>query len=362
MRLLPRICCLAVLSFCLVGARAAVERSVFGTTPEGAKIEAFTLRNPSGATAKVITYGAILADLRMPDREGRLASVIRETVFSAENLARGFPQSGAIIGRFANRIAHGRFTLDGKQYQVTTNLGRHHLHGGQVGFDKVIWQAEPLEEAREPAVRLTYVSRDGEEGYPGNLTVNVTYTLTADQALRIEYRASSDKPTPVNLTNHAYFNLAGSGDVVDHVLTVFAERYTAVDASLIPTGELKSVIGTPLDFLQPKRIGSRVGEFAGPKRYDHNFVLTAAVATDGARPAARVVEPRSGRVMEVWTSEPGMQLYTSMLDGTHRGPGFYCLETQHYPDSINQPGFPSTVLRPGETFRSTTEFRFSVER
>jgi len=345
-------------------AAPGVERSSFGRTSEGIDVEAFTLTNRHGATAKIITYGAILADLRVPDRDGKLASVVREiTPASPQGFDRGFRESGAVFGRFANRIAHGRFTLDGREVQVTTNAGAHHLHGGRKNFSRVVWKTSPARQDPAPSLELTYLSSDGEEGFPGNLTVTVTYTLTHDNVLRIDYRATTDKPTVVNLTNHAYFNLAGSGDVLDHPLEINADRYTAVDADLIPTGEIKLVRETPLDFTRPTPLGARVAQLGAGRRYDNNFVLNRAANATAPTFAARVRDPRSGRSMEVWTTEPGVQLYTSQLhaEGAAGRFGFYCLETQHFPDSPNHPNFPSTILRPGQTFRSTTEFRFSAK-
>ena len=346
--------------------KAGVERGVFGRTADGTTVDLFTLTNQRGATAKVTTYGAIVTDLRVPDRDGRLGPVVREIVASEQGFERGFGQSAAVFGRFANRIAHGKFTLDGREYQVTRNIPPHHLHGGTKNFSKVIWQATVVSGASAPAVELTYVSADGEEGFPGKLTAVVTYTLTHDNVLRIDYRATTDKPTPVNLTNHAYFNLAGSGDTLDHELTLNADRYTVVDRDLIPTGEIKTVAESPLDFRRPTAIGARAEQLGSSRRYDHNFVLNRAAGDQSLALAARVREPRSGRIMEVWTTEPGVQLYTSILtppDAKETSPrqGFYCLETQHFPDSVNHPQFPSTILRPGETFRSTTEFRFSAK-
>jgi len=345
---------------------AGVERSVFGRTPDGVDVEAFTLKNDRGAIAKVITYGAIVADLKMPDREGRLAGVVREIVPSEQGFQRGFGQSAAVFGRVANRIAGGKFTLDGREYQVTRNLGAHHLHGGAKNFSKVIWQPVIPANAKAPSVELAYVSADGEEGFPGKLTAVVTYTLMHDNVLRIDYRATSDKPTPVNLTNHAYFNLAGGGDAVDQELTLNADRYTVADADLIPTGEIKTVADSPLDFRRPTPLGARAAQLGSGRRYDHNFVVNRRDGDSSLVFAARARDPRSGRTMEVWTTEPGVQLYTSILtapDTKETTPrlGFFCLETQHFPDSVNHPAFPSTIIRPGQTFRSTTEFRFSVK-
>jgi aldose 1-epimerase len=302
----------------------------------------------------------------MPDREGRLKSVVREIVPSEQGFQRGFPSSAAVFGRVANRIAGARFTLDGREYQVTRNNGAHHIHGGAKNFSKVVWQASLPRGAKSPSIELTYISADGEEGFPGRLTAMVTYTLTNDNILRIDYRATTDQATPINLTNHAYFNLAGGGDAVDHELTLNADRYTVVDADLIPTGEIRSVAGSPLDFRRPALLGARATQLGTSRRYDHNFVHNRRDGDAALTFAARVREPRSGRVMEVWTTEPGVQLYTSIL--TPPAPnepapraGFLCLETQHFPDSVNHPEFPSTILRPGQTFRSTTEFRFSAK-
>lgn len=343
-----------------------VERSVFGRTPDGGTVELFTLTNSRGAVARIITLGAIVADLRMPDRDGRLASVVREITPSEQGFQRGFPNAAAVFGRVANRIAKARFTLDGREYQVTRNSGNNHIHGGTKNFSKVVWQAAIPAGAKAPSVELTYVSADGEEGFPGKLTAVVTYTLTPDNTLRLEYRATSDKPTPINLTNHAYFNLAGGGDSVDHELTLDADRYTVVDAELIPTGEIKTVADSPLDFRRPAALGARASQLGASRRYDHNFIVNRPAGDSALVFAARARDPRSGRTMEVWTTEPGVQLYTSILtppDAKETSPrvGFFCLETQHYPDSVNHPAFPSTILRPGQTFRSTTEFRFSAK-
>ena len=347
-------------------AAPAVQRAGFGRTAEGVLVEQFTLTNRRGATARIITLGAILADLRVPDREGKLASVVRETVASEQGFQRGFGQAAAVFGRVANRIGGARFALDGHEYAVTRNNGVHHIHGGTKNFSRVIWQPTSPTDPKSAAVSLTYVSADGEEGFPGRLTATVTYTLTEDNTLRIDYRATTDKPTPINLTNHAYFNLAGAGDVLDQELTLNADRTTVVDADLIPTGAITAVAGTPLDFRRPTPIGARAAQLTGGRRYDHNFVINRPPGDESLAFAARVHDPRSGRVMETWTTQPGVQLYTSPLGAPAANEklprfGFFCLETQHYPDSINRPEFPSTVLRPGETFRSTTEFRFSAK-
>jgi aldose 1-epimerase len=274
-----------------------------------------------------------------------------------EAYLKGFGGAAAVIGRVANRIAKARFTLDGVEYKLAANSGSNHIHGGRVGFARVVWQARALP-ARDDAAsaQFTYVSRDGEEGYPGTLTVRVTYTLTDANELRLEYEATTDKATPVNLTNHAYFNLAGFGDVLDHELWLAADRYTPADGELIPTGEIASVKGTPLDFTTSTRVGARIEQLKPrPNGYDHNYVINGG--GQSLVLAARVTEPRSGRVMEMRTTEPGVQLYT----GNHLQHRGLCLETQHYPDSVNQPQFPSTILRPGQTFRSTTSFVFSAK-
>ncbi|MEO5958630.1 MAG: aldose epimerase family protein [Opitutaceae bacterium] len=352
----------SVLGLC--AADSAVQRTEFGRAADGTVIEAFTLTNQRGATAKVITYGAIVADLRVPDRDGKLAGVVKEIAFSEANYTRGFPQSAAIIGRVANRISGAKFTLDGKVYPVAANAGQHHIHGGRKGFDKVLWQGQPATSPDGPAAKLTYVSKDGEESYPGTLALTVTYTLTNTNTLRIDYHATTDKPTPLNLTNHAYLNLAGEGDVLDTVLMLNATRYTVSGPGLIPTGEFKTVKDSPLDFTQPTAIGARAEQLGDGRRYDHNFVIERTNPTALVF-AARAAEPRTGRLLEVWTTQPGVQLYTSPLGAVAANAparlGFFCLETQHYPDSVNRPEFPSTILRPGETFRSTTEYRFSVK-
>lgn len=334
--------------------------------PDGAEASLYTLSSLGGLRMSVTDFGGAITALWVPDRQGAPADVVLG-YDTLEGYLAGKVFFGSIIGRFGNRIARGRFTLDGVGYSLPLNNGLNHLHGGPSGFDRALWQAKP---ASESVLRLTRTSPDGEEGYPGNLHVQVDYTLSAD-AVRIDYRAETDRPTPVNLTNHSYFNLAGhqSGPILDHELTVFAERFTPTDAGLIPTGDLRAVEGTSFDFREPRRIGEKIGaedeqlRFAGG--YDHNFVLTRQ--GDGLEIAARVREPRSGRILEVLTTEPGVQFYSgNFLDGSERGKGGhayaqrtgFCLETQHYPDSPNQPAFPSTILRPGERFASTTIYRF----
>lgn len=337
-----------------------VTRGVFGRTPDGVDVESYTLRNGRGAVAKVITYGAILADLQIPDRTGLRVGVVRETVASEKGFAQGFSQAAAVFGRVANRISQARFTVDGVEYRLKANEGPHHLHGGSRAFNRVLWRAT-VPDPKRASVELHYVSRDGEDGFPGTLAVTVTYTLTDDQTLRLDYRATTDRATPLNLTNHAYFNLAGGGDVLDHEMEIAARRIAVTGEDLIPTGALAPVEGTVADFTRPARLAARAGQLTRKSRYDHPFVLDSAVVEQGLRFAARVVEPESGRRMEVWTTEPCLQLYTSPLSEQPviARVGFFCLETQHVPDSVNRPEFPSTLLRPGDVFLSTTEYRFS---
>jgi aldose 1-epimerase len=354
-------------------AKAGVLKTAFGLTKEGVAVEQYTLTNRRGAIAKVITYGATLTELVVPDRGGKPANVVLGYDRLEPYLA-GVPYFGSTVGRVGNRIAKGRFTLDGKAYTLAVNNGPNHLHGGIKGFDKVVWKARALPGAAA-SIEFTYRSPDGEEGYPGTLDAAVVYTLTDDNELRLEYTATTDKATPVNLTNHSYFNLAGdgSGDILGHVLTIAADEYTPVDEALIPTGELKAVKGTVFDFTAPTAIGARIAKvpIAPPVGYDHNFVLRKADAAGAPRLAARVVEPKTGRTMEVLTTEPGVQFYSgNFLDGTlknrHGVPygkhAAFCLETQHYPDSVNHPAFPSTILAPGQTYRTTTVYRFGTEK
>jgi aldose 1-epimerase len=345
--------------------QARVRKSSFGKLPDGTAVDLYTLANANGLIAKVATYGTIITELHVPDRRGELCDV----VLGFDNLAqylKGHPYFGCTVGRVANRIAKGRFTLDGQTYALAINNGPNHLHGGLKGFDKVVWQAEPQAGA---AVMFTYASPDGEEGYPGTLTVAVTIALTDANELRLDYSATTNKPTPVNLTNHSYFNLAGDGDVLGHELMIAADRYTPSDSTLIPTGEIKPVKGTPLDFRQSQPIGSRFAQIhSHPAGYDHNYVLNAD--GKGLALAARAYEPRSGRVMEVHTTQPAVQLYTAnFLDGSltgirgvvYRQHSAFCLETQHFPDSVNQPSFPSVILRPGQIYHHTTVHKFLTQ-
>jgi aldose 1-epimerase len=349
--------------------KAAPTKSAFGKTKEGTAVDLYTLTNRHGMVAKITTYGATLTELQVPDKSGRLTNVVLGYDRLEPYLA-GVPYFGSTIGRVGNRIAKGRFTLNGKTYTLATNNGPNHLHGGNKGFDKVVWQAQPAPGAN--AITFTYRSPDGEEGYPGTLLASVTYTLTDDNEIRLEYTATTDKPTPVNLTNHSYFNLAGdgAGDILGHELMLAADRFTPVDDTLIPTGELKPVKGTVFDFTTPTVIGARIQQVPGPAPvgYDHNYVLRNSGGSLAL--AARVVEPKSGRWMEVLTTEPGIQFYSgNFLDGTlknragvpYNKHAAFCLETQHFPDSVNQPAFPSTILEPGKRYATTTVYRFGAK-
>ncbi len=347
-------------------------KASFGRTTEGVEVEIYTLKNRHGMVAKIMTYGATLTELHVPDKHGNIADV----ALGFDNLEaylKGHPFFGSTAGRVANRIAKGRFTLNQKTYTLAANNGPNHLHGGLKGFDKRVWKASTQASGSEISVKLAYRSVDGEEGYPGNLDVLVIYTLTDRNELRVDYEARTDADTPVNLTNHTYFNLAGPvGDtILGHELHLNADHYTPVDDTSIPTGEIASVKGTVMDFTKPTLIGARINNVGGdPGGYDHNYVLNKPVPRSLTL-AARVHEPKSGRVMEVLTTEPGVQLYTgNYLDGTLTGKSGqryvkrygFCLECQHYPDSINQPKFPSVVLKPGQTYTQTTVHRFSVRK
>lgn len=355
----------------------------FGLTPDGRDCRLYTLENAAGLRADISDYGGTIVRLLAPDRSGRLADVVLG-FDRAEGYVAHTSYFGCLVGRVANRIAGSKFSLDGRTFTLATNNTPAgipcQLHGGLRGFDRALWRAEPLTTSAGPALRLHYRSVDGEEGYPGNLDVTVTYTL-AGSALHLDYVATTDQPTPVNLTNHTYFNLAGegSGSVLDHVLTLHARRYTPANAGMIPTGEIAPVAGTPFDFTTPHALGERIAaphpQLQLGAGYDHNFVIDRDGAAPAAGtpsepvPAATVWEPRSGRLLEVLTTEPGVQLYTgNFLDGSLQGKGGeayqhrhgFCLETQHFPDSPNQPTFPSVILRPGAVFQSTTVFRFSA--
>lgn len=351
----------------------AIARASFGATADGQPVDTFTLRNANGIEMRVISLGGIITHLSTPDRAGTMSDIVLG-FDSVDGYLKEHPYFGAIIGRYGNRIGKARFAIDGTEYQLAANNGPNHLHGGVKGFDKVVWNAAPETTADGQRVVFTRTSADGEEGYPGALSVTVIYTLTDRNELAIDYEATTDKPTHVNLTHHSYFNLAGhnSGDILGHELMIEADRYTPVDDTLIPTGALAPVAGTPFDFTQPTAIGARINQTADQqitygKGYDHNWVVNGS----GFRRAARVVELRSGRTLEVATTEPGLQFYSgNFLDGTVTGKSGavyahrtgFCLETQHYPDTPNKPAFPTTLLKPGETYRTRTVYTFGVQR
>lgn len=343
-----------------------IKSEPFGTAPNGQQVQLYTLTNANGMTVKITNYGAIVTSIQTPDRDGNMG----EVALGFDNID-GYvpndPHFGGIVGRYANRIAKGKFILDGQEYTLAVNDKPNHLHGGITGFDRVVWQAEPLQ--KQNAIRLTYVSKDGEEGYPGNLTVVVTYTLTGFNALKIDYEATTDKATPVNLTNHSYFNLSAGKekDILHHIVTIHADQFTATDKTLIPTGELASVKGTPYDFTTPTRVGDRIENLQG-YGYDLNYVVRNG--GDKLVHAATVEDPSTGRVMQVQTTQPGIQFYTAYhLDGTltgHNNTTYnryagLCLEAQHFPDSPNQESFPSTILKPGEKYSETTVYKFEVK-
>ena len=351
-------------------------RTSFGKTADGKPVDLYLLKNKNGVEVAITTYGGAVVSLKVPDRNGKLGDVVLgyDSLEGYENDKAYF---GAIVGRYANRIAHAQFTLDGKTYTLAKNNGENSLHGGIKGFNKKVWTAKAIPGKDDQSLELSYISKDGEEGFPGNLKVTVTYMLMDSNKLRIEYSATTDKKTVVNLTNHSYFNLAGpgSGDILGHVLQIEADKFTPVDSSLIPTGELRDVAGTPFDFRKLTAMGARIDSDNEQIKlgggYDHNFVLRSWEKPSGETPAARVVEPKSGRVLEVWTTLPGMQLYTgNFLDGTAKGKGgiaytrrsAFCLETQYYPDSPNQPKFPSPVLPTGERYHAMTIYKFSTEK
>jgi aldose 1-epimerase len=351
----------------------STKKSTFGKTPDGEQVDLYTLTNKNGVEAAITTYGGAVVSLKVPDRHGTLEDIVLG-YDSVDGYVNDKSYFGAIIGRYGNRIGHAQFTLDGKTYTLAKNNGENTLHGGIKGFNKAPWTAKEIPAKDGQALELTYLSKDGEEGFPGNLHVRVIYTLTDSNELKIDYSATTDKKTVVNLTNHSYFNLAGSGDILGHVLMIEADKFTPVDPGLIPTGELRDVAGTPFDFRKPTAIGARINaddeQIKLGGGYDHNFVLRRKMG-DPISLAARVVEPASGRILEVWTTEPGMQFYTgNFLDGSVHGKGgaayakrsAFCLETQHFPDSPNHPKFPSTVLKPGERYHTTTIYRFSVEK
>lgn len=354
--------------------KASIEKSSFGTTKEGVALDLYTLKNEAGMTVTITNYGGTIVSWTAPDKNGKYEDITLGCD-SISDYEKGVPYFGAIVGRYGNRIAKGKFKLDGKTYTLATNNGANHLHGGIKGFDKVVWTATPIE-GPQAALKLTYTSKDMEEGYPGNLAVEVVYTLLRDNALKIEYTATTDKTTVVNLTNHAYFNLSGDMNttILDHEIAINSDKFLPVDKTLIPTGEPQSVKGTPFDFTTSYKIGERINDtlneqikFGGG--YDHAWIINNDEIK--IRPAAMLYEPTSGRTMEVLTSEPAIQFYTgNFLNGTVTGKGgvIYkkrsglCLETEHYPDSPNQPKFPTTTLKPGETYSTTTVYRFSVKK
>lgn len=339
--------------------------------PDGSTVEVYTLRNRHGMEARIATYGGIVTSLTASDRKGQFADVVLGYETLKEYL-KASPYFGALIGRYGNRIAHGRFTLNGTTHSLATNNSPNALHGGLTGFDKVVWKVAKAEIVREgPQLTLRYLSPDGEEGYPGNLSVTAVYTVTPENALQLDYTATTNRDTVVNLTQHSYFNLRGRGDVLGHILQVKADRYTPVDATLIPTGEVRPVEGTPFDFRTPTAIGARIDaedeQLRFGKGYDHNWVINKPAA--GMEVQASIYEPDTGRVLEVLSAEPGLQFYSgNFLDGSNKGKGGrvytfrsgFCVEPQHFPDSPNHPQFPSTVLRPGQIYRNTIIYRFKV--
>jgi aldose 1-epimerase len=361
---------------CLVGCAgmssqttSSITKAPFGKTLDGTPVELYTLRNGCGMAATIMTYGGIVTSLKVPDKNGKFSDV----VLGYDNLG-GYltnsPYFGALIGRYGNRIAKGQFTLDGQAYTLATNNVPNALHGGLKGFDKVVWAAKEVETFYGPGLELTYLSKDGEEGYPGNLSVKAIYVVTEKDELLVQFTATTDKDTVVNLTHHSYFNLRGSGDILDHVVFINADKITPVDITLIPTGELMPVAGTPFDFRKPTVIGARIKDDNEQLKfgtgYDHNWVINKKA---GLSLAASVYEPTTGRVMEVFTTSPGIQFYTgNFLDGTIKGKGgqvyqfrdAFCFEPQHFPDSPNHPAFPTTELKPGETYHNTIIYKFSV--
>jgi aldose 1-epimerase len=373
-RLLPLLAVLSLGAAMTANAATRIERKPFGKTPAGETVELFTFTRAGAPTIAVTNLGGHIVSILAPDRAGRVADV----TLGYEDFAGYLGDTsyfGSLVGRYANRIAKGRFTLDGKTYTLATNNGPNSLHGGPTGFQKRVWTPKVVSGKDGDALELTYVSRDGEEGYPGTLTAKVVYSLRADGGLAIDYTATTDAPTVVNLTNHAYFNLAGEGEgtILGHEMQIEADAYTPVDATLIPTGERRPVEGTPFDFRKPVAIGARIDaadeQLKAGGGYDHNYVLRGT--TGELRLAARVTEPKNGRVLEVLTTEPGVQFYSgNFLDGKVVGKsgkayvrrGAFCLEAQHFPDSPNQPGFPPVVLRPGQAYRQTTVYKVTVQK
>jgi aldose 1-epimerase len=371
-RILPLTLCTVIVAGCssTPQARSQISRQPFGRTRDGTEVFLFTLRNNKGAEARISNYGGIVTSLKVPDRHGHLGDV----VLGYDNLddyLKDSPFFGALIGRYGNRIARGHFALDGKEYTLATNNYPNALHGGNKGFDKVVWQPTVVATPEGAGLKLTYLSKDGEEGYPGNLSVVVVYTLTDENALKVDYTATTDQDTVVNLTQHSYFNLAGNDSILNHVVMIPADKFTPVDSTLIPTGELRPVEGTPFDFRTPTAIGARINQddeqLKFGKGYDHNWIINKPLGQYGLM--ARVTEPTTGRVMEVFSSEPGLQFYSgNFLNGTLKGKGgwvyqfrsAFCMEPQHYPDSPNKPEFPSVVLKPGQVYHNLIVYKFST--
>jgi aldose 1-epimerase len=358
---------------------SSISKAAFGNMPDGTPVEIYTLRNAKGAEACIMTYGGIVQKLTMPDKNGNYADIVLGfdglNGYTQPSYVNACPYFGALIGRYGNRIGGAKFTLEGQTYTLATNNGPNSLHGGLKGFDKVVWTAVKADVGSEgPRLTLNYLSKDGEEGFPGNLNVTATYTLTDDNALKLTFSATTDKPTVVNLTHHSYFNLAGqgNGDILDHIVYINSDQTTPVDSGLITTGTFADVTGTPFDFRKPTAIGARINDpdtilQYGPG-YDHNWVINKPAGKFGLM--ARVMEPASGRVMEVWSDEPGLQFYTgNFLDGTLTGKdgkvyqrrNAFCMEPQHYPDSPNKANWPSVELKPGQTYHNTIEYKFSAE-
>jgi aldose 1-epimerase len=353
-------------------AQSPMTKTVFGWLPDGREVFQYTLKNSSGVTVRILNYGATITELHVPDRDGKIEDVVLG-YDSLQKYVDGTEYFGAIVGRYGNRIGKGQFQLDGKKYQLTINDGENHLHGGILGFNKVLWDARAVEDSTDPSLELQYISPDGEEGYPGTVTLKVLYTLTEGNELRIDYEGTTDQPTILNPTHHSYFNLSGSfaDTILDHLLTIEADGMTPVDSGLIPTGEIISVESTPMDFRSAAPIGARINdpseqlEFG--KGYDHNWVLRGAAGS--VRTAAELYDPSSGRLMTVFTDQPGLQFYSgNFLDGTavgkegmvYRHRTGLCLEAQAFPDTPNKPQFPSVTLRPGQVYRQTTIYKFST--
>ena len=368
------VCAVFFADFAALGSTAtgSISKQPFGKMPDGQSVELYTLRNAKGAEATIMTYGGTVTSLKMPDKSGTFGDVVLG-YDTLDSYLTNSPFFGCLVGRYGNRIAKGQFALDGKTYSLAVNNPPNNLHGGPVGFDKRVWKVVKADVGPHgPRLELTYLSKDGEEGFPGNLTVTATYTLTDDDALRLDFAATTDKATVCNLTHHSYFNLAGKGDILGHVVYINADKFTPVDSALIPTGELKPVDGTPFDFLKPTAVGARINDNDEQLKfgsgYDHNWVVNKPMGKLGLM--ARVTEPATGRIMEVWSTEPGVQFYTgNFLDGSLTGKGGWiyqkrnglCFEPQHYPDSPNHPKFPTTELKPGQTYHNTIIYKFSAK-